>query len=83
MIHKRNACADLDGVLEFVQAPVSMDEIGGLGKLKKWLADRHMASAVNAEEFGLANPRVGGFRVFLVSSDMSLSITTFLRIVKP
>ena len=57
MIHKRNACADLDGVLEFVQAPVSMDEIGGLGKLKKWLADRHMASAVNAEEFGLANPR--------------------------
>ena len=27
MLHKRNACADLDGVLEFVQAPVSMDPI--------------------------------------------------------
>jgi SpoVK/Ycf46/Vps4 family AAA+-type ATPase len=57
MIHKRNACADLDGVLEFVQAPVSMDAIGGLGKLKKWLADRHMSSSVDAESFGLSNPR--------------------------
>jgi SpoVK/Ycf46/Vps4 family AAA+-type ATPase len=57
MIHKRNACADLEGVLEFVQAPVSMDAIGGLGKLKKWLADRHMSSTVDAEGFGLSNPR--------------------------
>ena len=57
MIHKRNACADLEGVLEFVQAPVSMDAIGGLGKMKKWLADRHMASSADAESFGLSNPR--------------------------
>jgi hypothetical protein len=57
MIHKRNACADLEGVLEFVQAPVSMDAIGGLGKLKKWLADRHMSSTVDAESFGLSSPR--------------------------
>ncbi|MEY3142650.1 MAG: ATP-dependent zinc metalloprotease FtsH 3 [Planctomycetota bacterium] len=57
MIHKRNACADLEGVLEFVQAPVSMDSIGGLGKLKKWLSDRHMSSSVDAESFGLSNPR--------------------------
>jgi MoxR-like ATPase len=57
MIHKRNACADLEGVLEFVQAPVSMDAIGGLHALKKWLTDRHMASSVDAERFGLANPR--------------------------
>lgn len=57
MIHKRNACADLEGVLEFVQAPVSMDAIGGLGKLKKWLSDRHMSSTVDAESFGLSSPR--------------------------
>ena len=57
MLHKRNACADLDGVLEFTQAPVSMDEIGGLARLKAWLANRHLASVDEAEEFGLSLPR--------------------------
>ena len=57
MLHKRNACADLEGVLEFTQAPVSMDEVGGLGRLKAWLANRHLASVDEAEEFGLALPR--------------------------
>lgn len=45
MLHKRNACSDLDGVLEFVQAPVSMDRIGGLARLKAWLAARALATA--------------------------------------
>lgn len=57
MLHKRNACADLDGVLEFTQAPVSMDEIGGLARLKAWLADRHLANADEAVDFGLSLPR--------------------------
>jgi ATPase family associated with various cellular activities (AAA) len=30
------------GVLEFVDAPTSMDEIGGLASLKQWLAKREM-----------------------------------------
>lgn len=57
MLLKRNACADLDGVLEFVQAPVSMDRIGGLSSLKKWLAARALSSAEEAEQFGLSLPR--------------------------
>ncbi len=57
MLHKRNACADLDGVLEFVQAPVSMDRVGGLQRLKSWLAARELSSAVEAEQFGLSLPR--------------------------
>jgi hypothetical protein len=57
MLHKRNACADLDGVLEFVQAPVSMDRIGGLARLKSWLEDRHLGEAHEAEKFGLSLPR--------------------------
>jgi SpoVK/Ycf46/Vps4 family AAA+-type ATPase len=56
-LHKRNACADLDGVLEFVQAPVSMDRIGGLERLKRWLAERHLGSVDEAEAFGLSLPR--------------------------
>jgi AAA+ superfamily predicted ATPase len=57
LLLKRNACADLEGVLEFVQAPVSMDEIGGLAQLKKWLDARHLGSIDEAEEFGLTLPR--------------------------
>lgn len=57
LVHKRNACADLGGVLEFVQAPVSMDEIGGLSRLKAWLADRHMGLSDEASRYGLTPPR--------------------------
>ncbi|MBL9121301.1 MAG: AAA family ATPase [Phycisphaerae bacterium] len=57
LLHKRNACSDLGGVLEFVQAPVSMDQIGGLGRLKAWLADRHMGMSDEASRYGLTPPR--------------------------
>ncbi len=57
MILKRNACADLAGVLEFVQAPVSMESVGGLGGLKAWLAERHLGTAQEAADFGLSLPR--------------------------
>ena len=57
MLHKRNACADLEGVLEFVQAPVSMDQIGGLAKLKAWLDARQLTAADEAAQYGLSLPR--------------------------
>ncbi|MBX3376642.1 MAG: AAA family ATPase [Phycisphaeraceae bacterium] len=46
-----------DGLLEFVQAPTSMDEIGGLDRLKTWLAQRQNALSNEAVEFGIEAPR--------------------------
>jgi len=45
------------GLLEYVQTPVSLDEIGGLGRLKKWLARRHKAVGEEAAAFGIDAPR--------------------------
>lgn len=46
-----------EGMLEFIEAPVSLDEIGGLRKLKEWLHQRQNAQTKKAEEFGLQSPR--------------------------
>ena len=45
------------GPLEYVEAPVSLDEIGGLRKLKDWLAARQNCLTDQAAEFGLPAPR--------------------------
>ena len=45
------------GPLEFVQAPVSLDEVGGLGRLKHWLTLRRDCLAEDAVAFGISPPR--------------------------
>jgi len=45
------------GLLEHVEAPVSLDEIGGMRRLKRWLKDREKATSKSALEFGLQPPR--------------------------
>jgi len=45
------------GVLEFVDAPGSMDQIGGLGNLKAWLKRREAGFRPDAIENGLTPPR--------------------------
>ncbi len=45
------------GVLDFVEAPTSMDAIGGLGTLKEWLRAREKSFGKRAAEFGLVPPR--------------------------
>lgn len=45
------------GPLEYVEAPVSLDEVGGLKKLKQWLNDRQNCLSEAAAEFGLPPPR--------------------------
>ncbi len=45
------------GVLEFVDTPASMDEIGGLRNLKTWLSQRENALREDARDFGLSPPR--------------------------
>jgi len=46
-----------DGLLDYVQAPVSLDEVGGLVHLKAWLKKRANAFKDEAREFGLTPPR--------------------------
>jgi SpoVK/Ycf46/Vps4 family AAA+-type ATPase len=45
------------GLLDFVEAPVDLDEIGGLRRLKYWLEQRHEALCDEAVRFGLVPPR--------------------------
>lgn len=44
-------------VLEYVESPTSLDDIGGLGRLKTWLAQRERSFEDAAAEFGLLPPR--------------------------
>ncbi|MHC4987425.1 MAG: AAA family ATPase [Planctomycetota bacterium] len=46
-----------DGLLEYVEAPLKMDEIGGMANLKKWLQLRQNGFAEKATEFGITPPR--------------------------
>jgi SpoVK/Ycf46/Vps4 family AAA+-type ATPase len=54
--HKKRSLA-AGGLLEYVEAPTSMDEIGGLSRLKGWLVMRENALSEAAEAFGLLPPR--------------------------
>ncbi len=46
-----------DGVLEYVEAPVELQEVGGLTALKHWLAQRRDSFSEEAAAFGLCAPR--------------------------
>jgi SpoVK/Ycf46/Vps4 family AAA+-type ATPase len=56
LAHKRKHL-QADGVLEYVEAPVDLEQIGGLAKLKRWLKHREAALSEEAREFGLEPPR--------------------------
>lgn len=43
--------------LEFVRTPVGVEDIGGLGNLKEWLAHREGAFSDRARAFGLPEPK--------------------------
>jgi ATP-dependent 26S proteasome regulatory subunit len=44
-------------LLEFIESPATLDEIGGLGRLKNWLNARHNCLSEEASAFGLQSPR--------------------------
>ncbi|MHC4289936.1 MAG: AAA family ATPase [Planctomycetota bacterium] len=46
-----------DGLLDYIEAPLTMDEIGGMKNLKKWLKLRQNGFTEKAAEFGLTPPR--------------------------
>lgn len=45
------------GLLEYVETPVDLSEIGGLRRLKHWLAQRENAMSDQAADYGLSHPR--------------------------
>ena len=56
LAHKRKRLQH-DGVLEYIEAPVDINEIGGLAGLKRWLDHRKESLSDEAREFGLKPPR--------------------------
>jgi AAA+ superfamily predicted ATPase len=45
------------GLLEYIEAPMNMSEIGGMRQLKKWLSQRKETFGAKAIEFGLEPPK--------------------------
>ncbi len=45
------------GLLEYIEPDITLDEVGGLRNLKKWLRMRRKALTPEAEAFGLPAPR--------------------------
>lgn len=45
------------GLLEYIQTPLDLSEIGGMRRLKKWLDHRKDAFSPKAKEFGLEPPK--------------------------
>jgi len=45
------------GLLEYIQTPLSLDEIGGMQNLKKWLEERKDIAGAQAMAFGLEPPK--------------------------
>jgi ATP-dependent 26S proteasome regulatory subunit len=56
LARKRQAIAG-DALLDFVESPVSLDEIGGLDRLKAWLDLRKRCGSDAATAFGIPAPR--------------------------
>jgi ATP-dependent 26S proteasome regulatory subunit len=56
LARKRQAIAG-DGLLDYVESPVNLDEIGGLNRLKAWLDLRKRCASDEAAAFGITPPR--------------------------
>ncbi|MFI4917510.1 MAG: AAA family ATPase [Phycisphaerales bacterium JB060] len=57
IVARKREYVKADGLLEFIEAPATLDDIGGLNNLKKWLSSRLLTTEAEAEEHGLDSPR--------------------------
>lgn len=57
MLARKRQLIASDGLLDFVRTPVSLDEVGGLRRLKRWLDQRKDAMSQRAADFGIDPPR--------------------------
>lgn len=56
LAEKRQAIGG-DGILEYVESPINLDEIGGLARVKSWLDQRQHCMSEEAVAFGITPPR--------------------------
>ena len=56
LAEKRQAIGG-DGILDYVESPVNLSEIGGLTRLKAWLGQRQNCLSDEAAAFGITAPR--------------------------
>ena len=57
ILASKRQCLTSDGLLEYVETPANINEIGGMNNLKAWLARRQEALTDAAVAFGLTPPR--------------------------
>ena len=57
IVDEKRAIIRERGALEYYPASEGMDRVGGLGQLKKWLAERQDAFSEDARDFGVKMPR--------------------------
>ncbi|MFI4883316.1 MAG: AAA family ATPase, partial [Phycisphaerales bacterium JB064] len=57
IIARKREYVRADGLLEFIDAPIALEDIGGLKTLKKWLSTRLLTTEAEADEHGLDAPR--------------------------
>lgn len=68
----KRKCLTSDGLLEYIETPATVGEIGGMNNLKAWLARRQDALSDAAAGFGLTPPR-GIFMLGVQGSGKSLA----------
>jgi AAA+ superfamily predicted ATPase len=57
VLARKRQALQAEGLLEFVEAPACLDDIGGMRRLKHWLKLRERALSQEARDFGLPSPR--------------------------
>ena len=57
ILERKRRVLSASGVLEFVETPASLDDVGGVRALKRWIALRGKAFDERAAGFGLKPPR--------------------------
>jgi hypothetical protein len=57
MLARKRQYLQGEGLLEYIQAPVDLAEIGGMTNLKHWLAQRQHSLSDDAAAFGIPPPR--------------------------
>lgn len=57
MLARKRQAIGGDGVLDYVESPVALEQIGGLNRLKAWLGRRQECMSDAAAAFGITPPR--------------------------